>query len=71
MDFRLDKPVRITAKNANLTLFTNGPAILENLLSVPYICLGSTMVDGIFYILVADYFTFLPVLPRTSQKVKR
>ena len=28
------------------------------------------MVDGIFSILAADYFTFLPGLPRTSQKGK-
>ena len=52
-------------------LFTNGPDIFENLVYEPYTCLWITMVDGIFYILVADSITFIPGLPRPPQKGKR
>ena len=45
--------------------------MVENLVSAPYICLWSNMLDGIFSILAAGSFTFLPGLPRISQKGKR
>ena len=45
--------------------------MVENMVSEPSTCLWSTMMDGIFSILDADYFNFLPGVPRLSQKGKR
>ena len=44
--------------------------MVENLLSTPYTCLWITMLDGIYNILNADYFTFIPGLTRFSQNGK-
>ena len=51
-------------------IFTNGTNMVANLLSAPYTCFCRTMLDGMFFILATDYFTFIPVLSRTSQKGK-
>ena len=61
----------ITPSHFSKVLFANGPAIVENMVSDPYICLWITTADGIFYILAADSFTFLLSLPIPSQKGKR
>ena len=51
-------------------LFANGPSMVKNLVSAPYTCVWSTMVDVIFSILAADFFTFLLGLTRPSQEGK-
>ena len=52
-------------------LLATGPAMVENMVSPPSICLCITMVDGIFFILAVDSFTFIPGLLRPSQKCKQ
>ena len=46
----------------------NGPSMVANLASAPSLWLWSTTVDDIFSVLASDSFTFLPGLPRPSQK---
>ena len=45
--------------------------MVENMVSDPYACLWSTMVDRIFPTLAADAFTFIPGIPIPLQKVKQ
>ena len=52
------------------SLFRSLQEMVENLVPSPYTLLWSTMEDGIFSLLDADHFTFLPGLPRPSQKGK-
>ena len=63
-------PLLINPSHFPKWLFANGPARLKKLVYAPSTYLWGTMVDGIFYILADDLFTFLLGLPRPSQKRK-
>ena len=61
----------ITPSHFTRGLFTYVPNMVENMVSDLSEFLWSNMLDGIFSTLKADYFNYLPGLPRPSQKGKR